>query len=225
VRCARACLLRSKLYKKTPTTAELSCAVLRGRAHCAQLPHLPLRARAAALHTQRVAPPAFCVMASEPCGEMDAAAALAFFDERVRWQVSQFQGALEDVECVNAALPVALRDTCETADSYPNHVRFPRFAALRHRVVMGIPFYTERDNVVSQLVTLRQARLRGAAAHTRAEPCHEACHNVLLPTCRASRFSRARHTSAGVPGAPAARTHRRHWRDEPLRLRGGHCGG
>jgi hypothetical protein len=28
------------------------------------------------------------------------------------------------------------------------------------QVVVGIPFYTERDNVVSQLVTLRQARMR-----------------------------------------------------------------
>ena len=29
---------------------------------------------------------------------LDAAESLRFFDERVRWQVSQFTGALQDVE-------------------------------------------------------------------------------------------------------------------------------
>jgi hypothetical protein len=58
-------------------------------------------------------------MASEPAspcgvGEMDAVAALGFFDERVRWQVSQFQGALENVECVTAALTRVLREACGT---------------------------------------------------------------------------------------------------------------
>ncbi len=31
-------------------------------------------------------------------------------------------------------------------------------ARLPRQVVVGIPYYTERDNVISQLVTLRQAR-------------------------------------------------------------------
>ncbi len=55
-------------------------------------------------------------MDASPCGvgEMDAVAALGFFDERVRWQVSQFQGALENVECVTAALSLALRKACGT---------------------------------------------------------------------------------------------------------------
>jgi hypothetical protein len=39
------------------------------------------------------------------------------------------------------------------------------------QVVVGIPFYTERDNVVSQLVTLRQARMRSRWRCCRAAGC------------------------------------------------------
>ena len=36
--------------------------------------------------------------AASPSGAMDDATALRFFDERVRWQTSQFADAMRDVE-------------------------------------------------------------------------------------------------------------------------------
>ena len=65
------------------------------------------------------------------------------FDERVNWQIGQFpRSALAEVEVRGLNSRRKQEPGTETL--------------LLSQVVLGVPFYNERDNVVSQLVTLRQ---------------------------------------------------------------------
>ena len=99
--------------------------------------------------------------AASPSALLDDAASLRFFDERVRWQASQFQDAMIDVEVrrAPARLPTPMSVVLLAPSASPQRaetVPEARSRRARSQVVVGIPFYTERDNVVSQLVTLRQ---------------------------------------------------------------------
>ena len=108
-----------------------SVAPLRCRTGVTQLPRASRRVSALRACSGRVTPSgasplpalacrdaAMAEAAASPSGAMDDASALRFFDERVRWQASQFEDAMRDVEVSACCAPA--RGARPLAQAHPH---------------------------------------------------------------------------------------------------------